>query len=374
MGNKPTTDEIIECPQFEWKISKSSCCPGKYPACKRCRRNPKSTQKQKSTQTIYCRVIRQKIVKKRCSPGEHPNCAKCPPIQHKAQYLVNQKVFPPFTENDFSKFEKILKVPRFSLSLTTISKLIDWKDYLIMETQTIKPKKSEIKTDLQMVRDKAKSYAESLANLLNIPLEARPGRKSINKAEKKDFGARINLLRREAVRYILEKELYPMEQSEGLKNCPFCEEEFENLPDHLSKCHRGKIVKNKVAPTKEEIDFIERSYSDVHRVYLAADKAIKKQESLLDKGGRPKKVGLKIVIEKLSLIFIETTGTPPNSYYNKWTYRGPFFKFVEVFIKRIFNQRTLRPPITNSALGQMIELVLNKQKEKGIFLNLPNPS
>lgn len=377
MENKPLK---FDCKKFLGNISEKECSPGRYRDCKNCpqllKPSTKSTQKkpaihrnqhpkqketiplQKETKRLstyeadffswdnsYCVAFEEKKGKKICRPGLYPVCNKC---------LKSKK--PLRSESIKSSLSKILKVGE--LNKKTMSQLEECY-WIVIASKSFdeKPKSSKIKAELKLVLDNAQAYAESLKNLTQM------GEYHLEKElwKQDEIPAELKMALAEARKNNLEEEHYP-EQLGGLKPCPECGKEFENIQDHIDhikQCHperERQITKNS---TKDDMDLIERSLSDTCRICAAADKAIRKQPDVLEKGGRPIKIALKECVTKLSVIYFETTGEQPKSYYDKRSksYKGSFCEFTQLFLSMV-----LKNPPTNSAIGQIIKEIYNIKK------------
>ena len=403
MKKKPIEEKIF-CPYFKEDIQKNICDQQTFLTCEKCGSNPEkssaklpqitdqSLKKQQKTipppeylpEMTYCFVVHQKIIKERCRQGKYPKCEKCLSIPPEQRWIYSS-IFLPFTEDYFVKIENLLKISRFDLSLEAISKLIYCKDLLIMSVQTIEAKQPEkskkIRAELEKIHNSSYSLADSLANLLGIPPSARPGWKS--SGVEKNTEAEKLFRDEKYVRFSLseifeiilgERQVYQQtelkikeEDIEDSEKCPYCEEKHNNLLDHLKLCHQDRVC-----PVRAEDDFIERFYSDVCKIYRVAHRALKKIRDYPKKGGRPPNATLKIVVEKLSSLFKEITGRDPDiNCSTDHEYTGPFYEFTELFLEQIYYpnpnkhdpEQISYPKPTNLGLGQVITLILKKQKE-----------
>jgi hypothetical protein len=335
-------------------IDIKSCRPGRYQDCKNCDvikysidlkrstshqpirkpKDPKTKSCKKSQKRkeliIDCHVARQGISYERCRFGQYRDCEGCP--QTKRKYDKNSldpvSLSSNFNEKDLLIFEELLGIPPLSLNLKTIRQLNDCKDYIIMACGTIdaKPKRSDIRNELESVLNKGKSFLELMGNLSH------------------------------SSRFILEYQLSPPSQNKGINACPFCMEILKDtsVKDHLKECKcRPEIefYENNVVPG--EYDLIDRCYSDTSKIINAANRALKKHQNLLDKGGRPRLAGYKEGIFKTCELFIKNSNKNPSNFYSQGNdeYKGHLLNFIEHFISRV----SPLPSHSNYSLGQIIK-------------------
>jgi hypothetical protein len=344
----------VYCQKFLEIIDIKICRPGLYQDCKNCdvikysidlKRNPshqlirkpknpktkscKKSQKRKKL-IIDCRVARQGILEERCRFGKYPDCEGCP--QTKREYDKNSlepvTLSSNFNEKDLLLFEELLGIPPLSLNLKAIRQLNECKDYIIMACSTIdtKAKRLDIRNELESVLNKGKNFLELVGNLSH------------------------------SSRFILEYELSPPSQNKGINACPFCMEILRNtsVKDHLRECKcRPEVEFYENNDMPGENDLIDRCYSDTSKILNAANRAIKKHQNLLDKGGRPRLTGYKEGIFKACELFIKNSNKNPSNYYSQGNdeYKGHLLNFIEFFISRV----SPLPRHSNYSLGQIIK-------------------
>jgi hypothetical protein len=353
----------FHCLKF-WGFAEKECSPGRYLDCKEdcsqkeCAINRNQHTKQGETiplqkkekkflsdedffswDTSYCLAFGEKKGKRTCRPRLFLFCdSEC--LQSKNSFKA---------ESIKKALSDILKVTE--LNKKTISQLEECYWIIIADE---KSRSSKINTALKDVKDNSIAFADSLKNLDNNSMYYLE--KELWKQEKIPIELKMTLnnLRNNNL-----DEEHLREQSGGLNPCPECGKEFKNLQEHIRKRHPDRVGQIINTPATDSIDLIERTLSDTCRICNAADKALSKLMEVKDKGGRPRNTALKECVSKLSIIFVETTGKQPKSSYDKRskTYKGHFLEFTQTFLSIVLNN-----PPSNSAIGQIIKIVHNIQK------------